>query len=177
MSWLFDSGGQSIGDSASVLPMNIELISFRIDWFDLAVQGTLKSLLQHHSSKASILMHSALFMVQLSHLYMTPGKTIALTVWTFVGKVMPLLFKTVWVSRFVIAFLPRGKPLLISWLRSSSIVTFWEPKEIKNLSLFHFSSIDLPRRDGTRCHDLCFFKVEFEANFFTLLFHPHQEAL
>ena len=91
--------------------MNIELISFRIDWFDLAVQGTLKSLLQHHSSKASILMHSALFMVQLSHLYMTPGTTIALTVWTFVGKVMPLLFKTVWVSRFVIAFLPRGKPL------------------------------------------------------------------
>ena len=88
-------------------------------------------------------MHSALFMVQLSHLYMTPGKTIALTVWTFVAKVMPLLFNTVWVSRFVIAFVPRGKPLLISWLWSPSIVPFWEPKEIKNLSLFHFSSIYL----------------------------------
>jgi len=68
-------------------------------------------------------------MVQLSHLYMTPGKTIALTVWTFVAKVMPLLFNTVWVSRFVIAFVPRGKPLLISWLWSSSVVTFWEPKK------------------------------------------------
>ena len=90
------------------------LISFRIDWFDLEVQGTLKSLLQHHNSKASILQHSALFMVQLSHLYMATGKTIALTIWTFVGKVMSLLFNTL--SRFVIAFLPRSKHLLISWL-------------------------------------------------------------
>ena len=82
------------------------LISFRIDWFDLpAVQGTLESLLQQHSSKASILQHSALFMVQLSHLFMTSGKTIALTMWTFVGKVMSLLFDML--SRFVIAFLPR----------------------------------------------------------------------
>ena len=82
------------------------LISFRIDWFDLpAVQGTLESLLQQHSSKASILQHSALFMVQLSHLFMTSGKTIALTMWTFVGKVMSLLFNML--SRFVIAFLPR----------------------------------------------------------------------
>ena len=88
------------------------LISFRIDWFDLlAVQGTLKSLLQHHNSKASILQHSAFFMVQLSHLYMTAGKTIALTIWTFIRKVMSLLF--IMLSRFVKAFLPMSKPLLI----------------------------------------------------------------
>ena len=92
------------------------LISFRIDWFDLlAVQGTLKSLLQHHSSKASILQCSAFFMVQLSHPYTITGKTIALTRWTFVSKVMSLLFITL--SRFVIAFLPRIKRLLISWLQ------------------------------------------------------------
>ena len=91
------------------------LISFRIDWFDLlAVQGTLKSLLQHHTSKASILWCSVFFMIQLSHLYMTTGKTIALTMWTFVGKVIYLLFKTL--SRFVIVFLPSSKRLLISWL-------------------------------------------------------------
>ena len=93
------------------------LISFRIDWFDLlAVQGTLKSLLQQYSSKASILWFSAFFMVQLSHPYMTAGKTIALTRWTFVRKVMSLLFNML--SRLVIAFLPRGKCLLISWLQS-----------------------------------------------------------
>ena len=92
------------------------LISFRIDWFALlAVQGTLKSLLQHHSSKASILQCSAFFMVQLSHPYMTTGKTIVLTRWTFVGKVMSLLFNML--SRFVIAFLPRSKHVLISWLQ------------------------------------------------------------
>ena len=94
MSHLFTSGGQSIGvsASASVLPMNIPLISFRMDWLDLlAVQGTLKSLLQHHSSKAAILRRSAFFIVQLSHPYMTTGKTTALTRWTFVGKVMSLL--------------------------------------------------------------------------------------
>ena len=91
------------------------LISFRIDWLDLlAVQGTLKSLLQHHSSKASILQHSAFFTVQLSHPYMTTGKTIALTRQTFVGKVMPLLFNML--SKLVITFLPRSKYLLISWL-------------------------------------------------------------
>ena len=87
------------------------LISFRIDWFDLlAVQGTLKSLLQHHNSKASVLQHSAFFMVQHSYAYMTTGKTIALTIWTFVGKVMSLLFNML--SRFVTAFLPRNKHLL-----------------------------------------------------------------
>ena len=97
------------------------LISFRIDWLDLlAVQGTLKSLLQHHSSKASILWHSAFFRVQLSYPYMTTGKTIALTRRTFVGKIMSLLFNIL--SRLVITFLPRSKRLLISWLQSPSAV-------------------------------------------------------
>ena len=97
------------------------LISFRIDWLDLlAVQGTLKSLLQHHSSKASILWHSAFFIVQLSHPNMTTGKTIVLTRWTFVDKVMSLLFDML--SRLVIAFLPRNTHLLISWLQSPSAV-------------------------------------------------------
>ena len=99
------------------------LISFRIDRLDLlAVQGTLKSLLQHHSSKASILWCSAFFTVQLSHLYMTTGKTIALTRWTFVGKLVSLLFNML--SRLVIAFLPRNKCLLISWLRSITFQGF-----------------------------------------------------
>ena len=119
MSHFFTSGGQSIGVSASASVLSDEysgLISFRMDLLDiLAVQGTLKSLLQHHSSKASILRHSAFFTVQFSHPYMTTGKTIALTRWTFVGKVMSLLFNTL--SRLVIAFLPRSKRLLISWLQ------------------------------------------------------------
>ena len=105
--------------SFSIIPSNEHpgLISFRIDWLDLlAVQGTLKSLLQHHSSKASILRHSAFFTVQLSHPYMTTGKPIALTRWTFVGKVMSLLLNML--PRLVITFLPRSKRLLISWLRS-----------------------------------------------------------
>ena len=105
------------------------LISFKMDWLDLfAVQGTLKSLLQHHSSKASILWHSAFFMVQLSHPYMTTGKTIALTRWIFVGKVISLLFNML--SRFVITFLPRTKCLLISWLQSTSAVILEPPKII-----------------------------------------------
>ena len=104
------------------------LISFRIDWLDLlAVQGTLKSLLQYHSSKASVLWCPAFLMVQLSHPYMTTGKTIALTRWTFVGKVMSLLFNML--SRLVIAFLPRSKHLLIPWLQSQAAVTL-EPKKI-----------------------------------------------
>ena len=104
------------------------LISFRIDWFDLLeVQGTLKSLFQHHSSKASILWLSAFFMVRLSHPYMTTGKTIALTRWTFVGKVMSLLFNML--SWFVIAFLSRSKYLLISWLQSPSAVIV-EPQKV-----------------------------------------------
>ena len=104
-----------------------------IDWLDLlAVQGTLKSLLQHHSSKASILQHSAFFMVQLSHPYMTTGKTIAFTRWTFVGIVTSLLFNML--SRLVIAFLPRSKYLLISWLQSPSAVIL-EPKKIKSVTV------------------------------------------
>ena len=109
------------------------LISFRMDWLDLlAVQGTLKSLLQHHSSKASILGHSAFFIVQLSHLYMTTGKTIALTRWTFVGKVMSMLFNML--SSLVITFLPRSKRLLISWLQSPSSVIL-EPRKIKSATV------------------------------------------
>ena len=109
--------------SFSISPPNeySGLISFRMDWLDLlVVQGTLKSLLKHHSSKASILQCSALFTVQLSHPYMTTGKTIALIRWTFAGKVMSLLFNML--SRLVIAFLPRSKSLLISWLQSPSAV-------------------------------------------------------
>ena len=109
------------------------LISFRMDWLDLlAIQGTLKSLLQHHSSKASILRRSAFFTVQLSHPYMTTGKTIALTRQTFVGKVMSLLFNML--SRFVIAFLSRSKRLLISWLQSPSAVIL-EPRKIKSVTV------------------------------------------
>ena len=115
------------------------LISFPMDWLDLlAVQRTLKSLLQHHSSKASILRHSAFFIVQLSHPYMTTGKTIALTRWTFVDKVMSLLFNML--SRLVITFLPRSKSLLISWLHSPSAV-IWEPPKNK---VCHCFSIYLP---------------------------------
>ena len=109
------------------------LISFRINWLDLlAVQGTLKSLFQHHSSKASILRHSAFFIVQFSHLYMTTGKTIALTRWTSVDKVMSLVFNML--SRLVITFLPRSKHLLISWLQSPSAVIL-EPKKIKSATV------------------------------------------
>ena len=123
------------GFSFSISPSNEQsgLISFRMDRLDLlAVQGTLKSLLQHHSSKASVLRHSAFFTVQLSHAYMTTGKTIALTRWTFVGKVMSLLFNML--SRLVITFLPRRKYLLISWLQSPSAVIL-EPKKIKSATV------------------------------------------
>ena len=119
--------------SFSISPSNeySGLIFFRMDWLDLpVVQGTLKSLLQHHSSKASILLCSAFFIVQLSHPYMTTGKTIALTRWTFVGKVRSLLFNVL--SRLVIAFLHRSKHLLISWLQSPSAVIL-EPKTIVSL--------------------------------------------
>ena len=133
MSQFFESGGQRIGVSAlASVPSNeySRLISFRIDWLDLlAVQGTLKSLLQHQSSKASILQCSAFFTVQLSYTHMTTRKTVALTRWTFVGKVMSLLFNML--SRLVITFLPRSKHLLISWLQSPSAVIL-EPKRIKS---------------------------------------------
>ena len=129
--------------SFSISPFNEHsgLISFRMDWLDLlAVQGTLKSLLQHHSWKASVLWHSAFFIVQLSHLYMTTGKTIALTRWTFVGRVMSLLSNKL--SRSVIAFLPRSKSLLVSWLQSPSAVIL-EPKKI-SLSLCKLKAVTQP---------------------------------
>ena len=133
------------------------LISFRMDWLDLlAVQGTLKSLLQHHSSKPSIFQCSAFFTVQLSHPYMTTGKAIALARRTFVGKVMSLLLNML--SRLVITFLPRIKHLLISWLQSPSAVIL-EPRKIV-WYCFHCFPIYLPWSDGTRCHDLCFLNVE-----------------
>ena len=119
---------------SSISPANeySGLISFRIDWFDLlALQGILTSLLQHHNLKASILQPSAFFMVQLSHLYMTTGKTIALIRWTSVGKVILLLFNML--SSFIIAFLPRSKHLFISWLQSPSTVVL-EPKKIKSVT-------------------------------------------
>ena len=130
------------------------LISFRMRLDLLAVQGTLKSLLQHHSSKASILWCSSFFIVQLSHPYMTAGKNIALTRWTFVGKVMSLLFDTL--SRLVITFLPRSKHLLISWLRSPSAVILEPPKNKVN----HCFPIYFPWSDGTGCHDLSILNVE-----------------
>ena len=134
------------------------LISFKIDWLDfLTVQETLKSLFQHHSSKASIIWHSACFMVQLSHSYVTTGKTIALTRQILVGKVMSLLFNTL--SRLVIAFLPRNKCLLISWLQSPSAVIL-EPRKIKVSHSFHCFPIYLPWSDGTTCHNLSFLNVE-----------------
>ena len=127
----------SISFSISPSKEHPGLISFRMDWlYILAGQGTLKSLLQHRSSKASILRCSALFIVQLSHPYMTTGKTIAFTRWTFVGKVMPLLFNML--SRLVITFLPRSKCLLISWLQSPSAVIL-EPPKIKSDNVFTVS--------------------------------------
>ena len=142
--------------SFSISPSNEHrgLISFRMDWLDLlAVQGTLKSL-QHHNSKASILRRSAFFTVQLSHPYMTTGKTIALTRQTFVGKVMSLLLTML--SRLVITFLPRSKRLLISWLQSPSAVIL-EPQKIKTDT---DSTVSPSISHGTGCHDLHFLNVE-----------------
>ena len=134
------------------------LIFFRMDWLDLlSVQGTLRSLLQHHSSKASIHPRSAFFTVQLSHPYMTTGKTIALTRWTLVGKVMFLLLNML--SRLVITFLPRSKRLSISWLQSPSAVILETPK-IKSDTVSTVSPIYFPWSDGTGCHDLHFLNVE-----------------
>ena len=134
------------------------LISFRKDWLDLlAVQGTLKNLLQQHSSKASIFWPSAFVKVQLSHPYTTTGKIIALTRWTFVGKGMSLLFNML--SRSAIAFLPRSKCLLISWLQSPPAVIF-EPPKLVSHCFYHFP-IYLPWSDGTRCHDLGFLNADF----------------
>ena len=146
--------------SLSISPSNEHpgLISFRMDWLHLfAVQGTLKSLLQHHSSKASILRPSAFFTVQLSHPYITTGKTIDLTRQTFVSKVMSLLLNME--SRLVITFLPRSKRLLISWLQSPSAVILKPPKN-RVWHCFHCFPIYFPWSDGTRCHDLRFLNVE-----------------
>ena len=150
--------------SFSISPSNEHpgLISFRMDWLDLlAVQGTPKNLIQHHSSKASILWCLAFFTVQLSHPYMTTGKTIALTRWTFVDKVMSLLFNML--SRLVITFLSRSKRLLISWLQSPSAVIL-EPKKILS-HCFHCFPIYLPWSDGTGCHDLSFLNLSFKPTF------------
>ena len=169
MNWLFILGGQSIGasSSATVLPKNIQ------DWFPLgwtglisAVQGTLKSLLQHHSSKASILQCSAFFMLQFSHSYMTTGKTIALTRQTFVGKVMSLIFNTP--SRFVIAFLPRSKHLLISWLQSPSTVIL-QPKKIKFVTVSIVSPSICHEVMGPDAMILVFWMLSFKLDFYSPL--------
>ena len=163
-SQVFTSGGQRIGvsASASVLLMNIQ------DWFPLgwtgwislqegSLEGTLESLLQHCNSKASILLHSAFFIVQLSHSYMTTGKTIALIRWTFVDKVISLLFNML--SRLVITFLPRSKRL--NFMAAVIICSDVGAQENKVSHCFHCFPIYSPWSDGTRCHDLSFLNVEF----------------
>ena len=143
--------------SFSISPSNeySKLISFRMDWLDLlAVQGTLKNLLQHHSSKASVLQCSAFFIVQVSHPYMTTGKTIALTRQTFVGKIMSLFFNML--SRLVITFLPRSKHLLISWLQSQSAMTL-EPQKIKFVTVSTVSP--------SICHEPVFWMLSFKPTF------------
>ena len=161
--------------SFSISPSNkySGLISFGIDWFDLAVQGTLKSLLQHHSSKASVLQRSAVFIVELLHLYMTPGKTKALNRWTFFGKVMSLLFNML--SMLVVAFLSRSKHLLISWLQSPSAVIL-EPPRIQSLTVSIVSPSICHEGLGPDAMILVFWMVSFKP-VFTLLFHLKQEAL
>ena len=138
--------------SLSISPSNEHsgMISFRIDWFDLlAVQGTLKSLLQHHSSKASILRHSAFFTVQLSHPYMTTEKNIALTRWIFVGKVISLLFNML--VRLIIAFLPRSKCLLISWLQSPSAVVLESNSETLYVPEMEANDKQTDSNNGGKC--------------------------
>ena len=158
--------------SFSISPFNesSRLVSFRTDCFDLlVVQGILKSLIQHHSSKTSVLWCSVFFMVQLSHPYMTTGKTIALTRWTFVGKVISLLFNML--SRLVITFLPRSKHLLISSLQSPSAVIL-ELKKIKSVSVSIVSSSICHEVMGPDAMILVFWMLSFSQ-----LFHFHQEAL
>ena len=148
------------------------LISFRIDWFRLlAIQGTRKSLLHHHNLKTFAFWISACFKVQLSHLYMTTGKNIALAIWTFVSKVMSLLFNML--CRLVIAFLPRSKCLL--WLKSTSAVIS-EPKKIESVTVSMFSSSICHKVMGSDAMVLVFSMLNFKANFSTLFFHTHQEA-
>ena len=161
MSWLFSTCGQSIGTSVStiVLPMNIQ------GWFPLGLFGLISLLskglsrvLQHQILKASILWCSGFFKVQLSHLYMATGKTIALTRWTFVSKATSLLLSAL--SRFVITFLPKSKSVLISWLQSQS-TGILDPRKIKSVIFFCFFPFYLPWSDGTGYHDLSFLNVEF----------------
>ena len=158
MSQLFTSGGQSteVSASTSVLQVNTQGWSPLgwTGWISLKTKGILKNLLQHHCSKASILQCSAFFTVQLSHWYMTTGKHIALTRWTFVGKVMYVLFNML--SRQSITFLPRSKSLLISWLQSPSAVIL-EPRKIKSATV---STVSPTICHGTRWHDLSFLKAE-----------------
>ena len=145
------------------------LTSFKIDWFDLlAVQGTLKSLLQHHIRKHQFFSAQPSLWSN-SHLYITTGKTVALTIQTFVGKVISL-------SKFVTAFLLRSKCLLISWLQSPSAVIL-EPQKIKSVTAYTFSLSVCHEVMGLDAMSLSFFNVEFQVNFFTFLFHPHQGAL
>ena len=148
------------------------LISSRIDWLDLADQGTLKNLLQHHSSKASIRWYSAFFMVQLSHPYMTTGKTIALTIWLFVGQVISLLSNMV--SRLVIAFLKRSKCLLIPWVQTPTAVVL-QHKKIKSVTLCTVSPSICHEVMGLDAMILVFWMLSFKPAF--PLFHFHQEAL
>ena len=153
--------------------MNISgLISFRIDWFDLASQGTLKSLLQHHSSKPSILQCSAFFMVQLSHPYITTGKTIALTIWTFVGKATSLLLNMLSGGHSF----PSKKQASSNFMATVTTCSDFGAQEENFCHCFHFFPFYLLWSDGTRCHDLTFWMLSFKF-FFTLFFHPHQEAL
>ena len=164
--------------SFSINPSNENsgLISFRIDWLDLlAVKGNLKSLLQHHNLKASFLQCSAFLMVQLSHPYMSTGKSIALTIGIFVSKVMSLLFNTL--SRFVIAFPPQSKCLLTLWLQSPCAVIL-VPKKIKFATVSTFPvSLYLPWSDGTRCPDLSFWKLNFKPAFFSHLSSSSRSCL
>ena len=156
MSQLFASGGQSIGvsASASVLPINTQDWSLGwTGWISLQSKGLSRVFSNKQSSKASILQCSVFFIVQLSHPYMNTGKTIALTRWTFVDKVMSLLFNML--SRLVITFLPRSKRLLISWPQSPSAVILESRKTVS-----HCFPIYFPWSDGTGCHDLCFLNVE-----------------
>ena len=151
------------------------LISFRMDWFDLlAVQGTLKSLLQHHSSEASILRRSAFCMVHPSYPYMTTGKTIDLTIWAFVGKVMSLLFNLL--SRFVTAFLPRNKHLLISWLQSSSAENL-EPKKIKSVTVSIASPSICQGMMGLDAMIFVFWMLSFNQLFHSLLSPSSRSSL
>ena len=160
MSWLFTSGDQNTGAWVSISPSNeySGLISLNIDCFDpFTVQRTLRSFLQHHSLKASILWCSAFFMVQLPHLYVSTGKTRDLTIWTFVGEVMSLLSNKM--SRLVIAFLPRNKHL--NFIVAVTIWSDFGAQENKICHCFHFFSICLSWSDGTKCHNLHFLNTEF----------------